>query len=82
MIAEITGLGIGLVIFAVAIGAGVLILDKFGNASGGTSNTTSQYLLGQLGQSGLAGYAPAIIAVVLGALFIGMIMRFGGKARA
>lgn len=38
-------------------------------SSGAYSNTN--YLLGQLGQSGLAGWTPAIIAISVGLLFLG-----------
>jgi hypothetical protein len=36
-----------------------------------TANTTVIYLTGQLGSAGLAGYAPAIIALAAGLLFLG-----------
>ena len=37
----------------------------------GTAYTNANYLGGQLGQSGIAGWAPAIIAVSVGLLFLG-----------
>jgi len=79
MFNQLTALGYGLVIFAVIIGVGSVILSNFGNAVGGTANTTTQYLLGQLGSSGLAGWTPAIIAVAVGTLFLGAFMI--GKGR-
>ena len=49
---------------------------------GGTANTTVQYLLTQLGTTGLAGWAPAIIAVSVGMLLLGMFMvGKGGNGR-
>ena len=53
-----------------------------GNASnystpGGTSYATTGYLTTQLGTTGLAGWAPAVIAVFIGLLFLGAFM--GGK---
>ena len=81
MFNDLTGLGYGLVIFAVIIGVGSVVLFNFGNATGGTANTNVQYLLGQLGQSGLAGWTPAIIAVSVGLLFLGAFMIKGGKKR-
>jgi len=54
-------------------------LANFGEATGGTSNTTVQYLLTQLGTTGLAGWTPAIIAFSVGMLFLGAF--FVGKGR-
>ena len=74
MFNELTGLGYGLVVFAIIIGVGSVVLFNFGNATGGTANTTVQYLLGQLGSGGLAGWTPAIIAISVGMLFLGAFM--------
>jgi len=71
MFDNLSGLALGIVIFAIMIGVGVVVLSKFGDAVGGTANTTVQYLVTQLGTSGLAGWAPAIIALAVGLLFIG-----------
>jgi len=79
MFDNLTGLGWGLVTFAMVIGIGSVVLYNFGNSVGGTANTTVQYLLGQLGQSGLAGWTPAIIAVSVGVLLLGAF--FVGKGR-
>ena len=82
MFDQLIGLGYGLVVFAVIIGVGSVILFNFGSAVGGTANTNTQYLLGQLGQSGLAGWTPAIIAISVGLLFLGAFMiNKGGKRR-
>ncbi len=81
MFDELTGLGYGLVVFAIIIGVGSIILYNFGNAVGGEANTTTQYLLGQLGQSGLAGWTPAIIAISVGMLFLGAFMVNKGNSR-
>jgi hypothetical protein len=62
------------------IGVGSVILYNFGNATGGTANTTVQYLLGQLGQSGLAGWTPAIIAFSVGMLFLGAFFIKKGRS--
>jgi len=76
----LTALGWGLVIFAISIGVGSVVLSKLGNSVGGDANTTVQYLLGQLGSSGLAGWAPAIIAVSVGMFIIGALaINTGGK---
>ena len=78
MFDQLTALGYGLVVFAIIIGVGSIVLYNFGNAAGGTANTTTQYLLGQLGTTGLSGWVPAIIAVAVGALFLSYFM---GKRR-
>jgi hypothetical protein len=59
-------------------------IDTTGNQSnhsalGGTTYTNVNYLLGQLGSSGLAGWTPAIIAIAVGLLFLGAFMVRGGK---
>jgi hypothetical protein len=79
MFQDLTNLGYSLVVFAIIIGVGSVVLYNFGNASGGTANTNVQYLLGQLGQSGLAGWTPAIIAISVGILFLGAFMTKGGR---
>lgn len=82
MFDQLTALGYGLVVFAIIIGVGSVILYNFGNATGGTANTNVQYLLGQLGQSGLAGWTPAIIAISVGLLFLGaFLVGKGGNRR-
>jgi len=79
MFNNLSGLGYGLVTFAIIIGVGTVILEKFGNSVGGTANSTVQYLNTQLGSSGLAGWTPAIIAFAVGMLFLGAFMI--GKSR-
>jgi hypothetical protein len=79
MFENLTGLGYGIIVFAILIGVGSVILYNFGEATGGTANTNVQYLLGQMGQSGLAGWTPAIIAISVGLLFLGAFMVKGGK---
>lgn len=74
MIGNVSALAYGIVGFALVIGVGVVVLQKFGDATGGTANTTATYLIGQLGTSGLASWTPAIVAVVIGALFLAMFM--------
>ena len=43
------------------------------------ANATTTYLTGQMGESGLAGWTPAIIALVIGMLFLGAFIAKGGK---
>ena len=45
----------------------------------GTGYVNTNYLLGQLGTSGLAGWTPAIIAITVGLLFLGAFMIRGGR---
>jgi|19_taG_2_1085344.scaffolds.fasta_scaffold14581_2 hypothetical protein len=51
-------------------------------AAGGASYDNTDYLLGQLGQSGLAGWTPAIIAISVGILFLGAFMIRGGSNKS
>ncbi len=48
-------------------------------ALSGTSYTNVNYLAGQMGQSGLAGWTPAIIAFSVGMLFLGAFFIKGGR---
>ena len=75
MMDVLQGIGYGIVAFAILIVVGLVVLDKLGTAVGaGTANTTSVYLAGQLGSTGLSGWIPAIIAVAVGALFLSYFM--------
>ena len=79
MFDNLTGLGYGIITFAILIGVGSVMLTQFGQATGGTANVTTTYLLGQLGTSGLAGWTPAIIAFSVGMLFLGAFLIKGGR---
>jgi predicted anti-sigma-YlaC factor YlaD len=79
MFDNLSNLGYGLVTFAIIIGVGTIVLSKFGDSVGGTANTTVQYLNTQLGSSGLAGWTPAIIALSVGMLFLGVFLNKGGR---
>ena len=79
MFDNLTALGYGIITFAILIGVGSIMLNQFGNATGGTANTTVQYLLTQLGTSGLAGWTPAIIAFAVGMLFLGAFFIKSGR---
>jgi len=48
----------------------------------GAAYDNTFYLMGQLGESGLAGWTPAIIAISVGLLFLGAFMIGGSKAKA
>jgi len=106
MFDNLTGLGIGLVTFAIVIGVGSIMLFNFSSSVGecatgytinqstglcsngtasydtdptGQAYTNTNYLLGQLGTNGLAGWTPAIIAFSVGMLFLGAFLI--GKRR-
>jgi len=106
MFNSLTALGYGIVSFAIVIGVGVVVLQKFATAvsscnTGFTYNTTNgycqntsgstqnadagaqnvYYLEGQMGTSGLAGWTPAIVALSVGMLFLGVFMVRGGMGR-
>lgn len=82
MFDALTSLGYGIVVFAITIGVGSIILVKFGAAAGtGVANDTTTYLLAQLGESGLAGWTPAIIAMAVGMLFLGTFLIGKGGRR-
>jgi predicted anti-sigma-YlaC factor YlaD len=80
MFDKLSALGYGIVAFAIIIGVGSVVLANFGEAVGGTANVTTQYLLTQLGTSGLAGWTPAIIALSVGMLFLGAFFINKGRS--
>jgi len=89
MFDQLSALAWGLVSFAVIVGVGTLVLvklsasigmaDDHNNSAVDSANKTTDYLKNQLGTSGLSGWAPALIAVAIGALILGLFM---GKKRA
>ena len=80
MMNALIALGLGIVVFALIVGVGVVVLQNFGNATGGTANTTTNTLIGYL-SGNLITCVPAIIALGVGLLFIGALMgRKGIKA--
>ena len=79
MFNNLSNLGYGIITFAIIIGVGVIVLQRFGESVGGDANTTVSYLNTQLGQSGLAGWTPAIIALSVGMLFLGVFLTRGAR---
>lgn len=75
----LTSIGWGLVMFGIIIGLGVTVLSKFGETVGGNANTTIQYVITQMGSSGLAGWIPLIIVVVVAGLIFAY---FGMRGKA
>ena len=80
MFDKLQALGIGIISFAIIIGVGSIVLQEFGDAVGGTANTTVAHLNTELGTSGLAGWTPAIVAISVGMLFLGIFMFKGGRS--
>ena len=78
MMNVLQAIGYGIVGFAVIIVIGIVVITKLGTAVGGEANTSAVYLSGQLGSSGLAGWIPAVIAVMIGGLFLAY---FGGRKK-
>jgi len=73
MMNALIGIGLGIVVFALIVGVGVVVLQNFGNATGGVANTTTQTLIDYLSNN-LITWIPAIIALGVGLLFIGYLM--------
>jgi flagellar biosynthesis protein FliQ len=78
MMNALIALGLGIVVFALIVGVGVVVLQNFGEATGGTANTTAQTMIGYLSDN-LVTWVPAIIALGVGLLFIGALMGAKGS---
>ena len=84
MFDQLVIVAVSLVTFILVIGVGLIVSNEFGDSVGGTTNDTIQTLKGYLGtgSGGLGTWVPAIIALVIGVLFIAAIMglrNIGGK---
>jgi hypothetical protein len=79
---QLTAIGWGLVMFGVIIGVGVTVLTKLGDQVGGTANTTIQYVITQMGSTGLAGWIPVIIVIVIAGLIFLYLGGGIGKGKA
>jgi len=80
----LVGLGYGLGTFFLVIGVVVLVLGKFSSNAGTddagkNASSALNYGMTQLGSGGLLGWAPAIIAIVIGVFFLSYFMGGGGK---
>lgn len=76
MIEGLTGLGYGIIGFAILIGIGIVILVTLGNNVASTSqsaNSTIQSIVTYLGTTngGLASWIPIVIVMVIGLMFLG-----------
>ena len=72
---RLTAIGWGLTMFAIIVGIGLVVLSKLGDTVGGTANTTIQYVMTQMGSTGLAGWIPVVIVVLIAGLVLAL---FGG----
>jgi len=77
---RLTAIGWGLVTFGILIGLGIVVLDKLSANVGGTANTTIQYVMTQLGSTGLAGWIPVVIVVLIAGLIL--VMFGGGRGKS
>ena len=108
---NLSGLGYGIITFAILIGIGTILVQKFTASVGcpegfvfnesyttatnacynstnvshtvdaNTAGTNMLFLNTQLGQSGLAGWAPAIIAFAVGMMFLGVFLARRGRRK-
>ena len=79
MVQQLTAIGFGIIGLAVLVGIGLTVLSKLGDSVGGTANTSIQYAMTQLGSTGLLGWLPAVIALLIGVFFL---MYFMGKNKS
>jgi hypothetical protein len=78
MMNALIALGLGIIIFALVVATGTVVLQQFGNATGGTANTTITTIQGYISNN-LITWVPAVIALGIGLLFIGSLMGKKGK---
>ena len=79
MVSNLTAIGFGIIGLVVLVGIGLTVLAKLGDSVGGAANTSIQYGITQLGSSGLLGWLPAVIALLIGVFFLSY---FAGKKGA
>lgn len=77
-VSVLTAVAYGIVGLAVIVGIGLVVLDRLGNAVGGNANESIQYAMTQLGSTGVLGWLPAIIALLIGVFFL---FYFVGKKK-
>ena len=79
MVNQLVAIGFGIITLAIVVGIGLTVLNKLGDATGGTANTSIQYAMTQIGSTGLLSWLPAIIALLVGIFFLMYFM--GGKKK-
>lgn len=80
MMQILVSLAYGAGAFVIILGTVIVVASKFA-ANATEANTTLQYLITQLGQTGLAGWFPVVIALSVGVAFISY-FAFGGKGKS
>lgn len=80
MMQILVGLAYGAGAFVIILGTVLVVSSKFA-ANAPDANTTIQYLITQLGSTGLAGWFPVVIALSVGIAFISAFAFGGGKGR-
>lgn len=79
MMQILVSLAYGAGAFVIILGTVIVVTAKFA-ANAPEANETLQYLITQLGQSGLAGWFPVVIALSVGVAFI-TYFAFGNKGK-
>jgi hypothetical protein len=70
----LTVIAFSVVGLAIIVGIGLTVLNKLGDAVGGTANTSIQYAMTQMGSTGLLGWLPVVIALLVGVFFLSYFM--------
>ena len=78
MVQQLSVIAYSLVGLAIMVGIGLVVLSKFA-ANAPEANSTLQYMMTQLGSTGLAGWIPSIIAILIGIWALSYF--FGGKGK-
>lgn len=81
MMQILVSLAYGAAAFIIILGTAIVVTSKFAN-NAPEANDTLQYLITQLGQSGLAGWFPVVIALSVGVAFISYFAFGGGKGKS
>ena len=78
----LTGLAYGIGGFVLVVGVTLVVLGKFSLAVGaGPANDSITYGATQMGSTGLLGWLPAIVAIVIGVFFLSYFMgKKGGRS--
>lgn len=80
MMQILVALAYGSAAFIIILGTAIVVTSKFA-ANAPEANATLQYLITQLGQTGLAGWFPVVIALSVGVAFISY-FAFGGRGKS
>ena len=71
MVQQLTVIGFAIIGLVVLVGIGLTVLSKLGDSVGaGAANDSISYGITQLGSTGLLGWLPAVIALLIGVFFL------------